>query len=962
LRASHAHEVRLAAPGTQKAEGPAPSKSAPLKIGFGRAVPQLGTEAATSSALEWEGLPDGARVADIRLASTGAASVRAGLRIGSLPDAAVLRFQGTDDDRIFETTGRKVNEAIARNGDAGDASDAARTYWSPVIDGDTVVIEVQIPSGADPRDVRIAIAQVGHLFASPATAFATPTTIGLSGSCEVDATCSSGWSSQQNAVAEMIFSEGGGQFLCTGTLLADQDASSDIPYFLSANHCISSQTAASSLTTYWFYRSSSCNSGTAGAFRQLTGGATLLYATSSTDTSFMRLNSTPPQGTFFAGWFADSTSTAGTAVTALHHPLGDLLKISRGSVNGYENCSAPASDGSFTCSTASPSTSTFYQVGWSSGITEPGSSGSGLFIAGGYLVGQLFGGSGDCTTPGDDVYGRFDVAYNASIKSWLSPPLALTVSTTGAGSGTVDSTPSGIACGSTCSASFAPGTSVTLSPTAAAGSTFAGWGGACSGTGACSVTMSAPASVTASFQPSVQPLSVSTSGSGSVTSTPAGIDCGATCTASFPFRTSVTLSPAPVSGMVFTGWSGACSGTGSCVVSMTGPQSVTASFAAPTPTDLALSQSAMPTPATVGRDLALTLTVTNNGPATATGVAIADTLPVGSVLVAASSGCSGSPGKVACNLGSLLAGKSTQVNIVVRPSTTGSTSNDAQVSATQPDPSPANNASSLALTVGATPPANLVNISTRGEVLTGTSVMIAGFVIGGSTNKTVLVTAAGPSLGSFGIGNPLPNPTLTLVRSSDQAVVAVNDDWQSAANAAQIQASGLAPANPLESAILANLSPGAYTAIVSGVSGGTGVGLVAVYETDHPEVPLVNLSTRGAVLTGNDVMIGGFIVQGTGKQLVVVTATGPSLTAFGIASPLPNPALTIVRSSDQSVIATNDDWVGSSDAPLISAMGLGPTSPLESAVLLYLDPGAYTAIVSGVAGGTGVGVIGIYTP
>ncbi|HXE60755.1 MAG TPA: Ig-like domain-containing protein [Gemmatimonadaceae bacterium] len=254
----------------------------------------------------------------------------------------------------------------------------------------------------------------------------------------------------------------------------------------------------------------------------------------------------------------------------------------------------------------------------------------------------------------------------------------------------------------------------------------------------------------------------------------------------------------------------------------------------------------------------------------------------------------------------------------------------------------------------------LVNMSTRAQVATGAGVMIGGFVIGGSTSKTVVVTATGPSLANFGIANALANPTLTLVRSSDQSVVATNVGWRSAANAAQIQASGFAPSDPRESAILVTLPPGAYTAIVSGANGSTGVGMVAAYEVDHPESPLINLATRGEVLTGNDVMIGGFIVQGSGPQTVVVTATGPSLAQYGVANPLANPTLTIVRSSDQSVVASNDDWQSGPNAAQIQAKGLAPSNAKESAVMMTLQPGAYTAIVSGAANSTGVGVIGVY--
>jgi len=261
---------------------------------------------------------------------------------------------------------------------------------------------------------------------------------------------------------------------------------------------------------------------------------------------------------------------------------------------------------------------------------------------------------------------------------------------------------------------------------------------------------------------------------------------------------------------------------------------------------------------------------------------------------------------------------------------------------------------------GGTAPGMISNLSTRGQVLTGNDVMIAGFVIGGSSAKTVAIVATGPSLAAAGIANALANPTLTLVRSSDQAVLAINDDWQQAANAAAVQSSGFAPPDSRESAILATLPPGAYTAIVAGAGGGTGMGLVAVYEVGQSTVPLVNLSTRGQVRTGNDVLIGGFVVGGSSAQTVVVRASGPSLAAYGVPGVLANPTLTLVRSSDNAVIATNDNWGSAANAAQVSAMGLAPAHAAESAILATLPPGAYTAIVSGVGGGTGVGTVEVF--
>ena len=266
--------------------------------------------------------------------------------------------------------------------------------------------------------------------------------------------------------------------------------------------------------------------------------------------------------------------------------------------------------------------------------------------------------------------------------------------------------------------------------------------------------------------------------------------------------------------------------------------------------------------------------------------------------------------------------------------------------------------SALAQTISAAAAGTLVNLSTRGPVLTGNDVMIGGFIIGGSTSKTVVVRARGPSLAAQGVPNALANPVLSLF--SGQTVIASNDDWQTAANSGALQSSGFAPSHALESAVLVTLAPGAYTAIVSGVGGLTGVGMIEVFEVDHPEIPLVNISTRGKVLTGSDVMIGGFIVQGNGPQTVVVRARGPSMSQQGVPGTLANPMLQLIRSSDQAQIAVNDNWGSASNAAEIAASGFAPPDSSESAILITLQPGAYTAIVTGVGGATGVGLVEVF--
>ncbi|HEY0201507.1 MAG TPA: trypsin-like peptidase domain-containing protein, partial [Burkholderiaceae bacterium] len=396
------------------------------QIGVARAIAETASVPATASLLQWQPTAAGGQLARVSIRSTDALGVRLGVLVDQLPPSAKLRVYTTeDDDTAFEISGSEVLTLLQRNLDAGDKSADAHTYWTPEIEGDTVTLEVELPSGEDPSHVRLAVPRLTHLLESPQVAASLPTLatgVGASGSCNVDITCSTSFSNESNAVARMIFVNGGNGYLCTGTLLNDT-ASSGTPYFLSANHCISSQTVASTLTTYWFFRASSCNSGTlSSATRTLSGGATLLYSTAATDTSFMRLNSTPPAGVSYVGW-STTAPTPGTAVTGVHHPAGDLQKISKGTAQGYANCTSGA-DESINCTTADQSGNFVYNT-WSSGTTEGGSSGSGLFTTSAgknYLVGQLYGGSGSCTAPsGIDIYGRFGTAYTAALSTWLAP-------------------------------------------------------------------------------------------------------------------------------------------------------------------------------------------------------------------------------------------------------------------------------------------------------------------------------------------------------------------------------------------------------------------------------------------------------------------------------------------------------------------------------------------------------------
>ncbi len=261
-------------------------------------------------------------------------------------------------------------------------------------------------------------------------------------------------------------------------------------------------------------------------------------------------------------------------------------------------------------------------------------------------------------------------------------------------------------------------------------------------------------------------------------------------------------------------------------------------------------------------------------------------------------------------------------------------------------------------TIGSSAIPRLVNISTRGPVQTGDNVMIGGFIVGGTEPKKVLIRGRGPSLADFSVPGLLADPSIRLFAGSTE--IASNDNWQNAANAADIPAA-LALTRPQESAIYTTVSPGlAYTVHLAGVSNTTGIGLVEVFETDRPDIPLLNISTRGRVGTGDDVLIGGFIVQGTSPQRVLIVAKGPSLglAPFNVPGALADTTLDLYSGS--SVIESNDNWGDSAEAAAIQASGNGPTRALESAILRTLAPGAYTAIVRGRNGATGVGLVEVY--
>lgn len=392
-----------------------------MLVGMVRDVAATKTRAQTQQQLHWRKGDGGTQLAAISFTAQEAHGMRLGVLIGALPGSARLRVYTQEKaGTVYQISGQEVLQIIQRNMDAGDRSEEGQTWWTPDVGSAEVTLEIELPADAPVGALDIAVPRVSHIFVplELAQVEEVQAKINESNDCNLDATCYDTYSNQRNAVARMVFNKDGHTYLCTGTLLNDAGGSGT-PYFLSADHCISSQTVASTLQTDWFYRSPTCNSRTlSSASTRRFGGATLLYASSSTDTSFLKLNEAPPTGAYFAGWDASSAAgAAGTAVIGLHHPQGDLLKFSMGSVVSQATCTSMGGT-QVSCSGVNGN---FYRVGWTRGTTEGGSSGSALFGSDGrYVIGTLYAGNATCgVTTTYDFYGRFDIAYNTALKQWL---------------------------------------------------------------------------------------------------------------------------------------------------------------------------------------------------------------------------------------------------------------------------------------------------------------------------------------------------------------------------------------------------------------------------------------------------------------------------------------------------------------------------------------------------------------
>jgi lysyl endopeptidase len=393
-----------------------------LIIGFAREVPAA-QGSINLSDLAWAQVEGGTQAAHISLTSTGAAAIRIGLVLTAAPAALEMRFKGSSGAaQVFGPYPAELaHESI---------------YWSPVLEGETGMIELTLPAGVSPGAGMLSLPMISHLVvAGNALRQADPLgEIGQSGACEVDVACMSTTLKQQaasavNAVARMVVTDHGQTGLCSGTLVNDSTISST-PYFFTANHCLDNDDAdvgaskaqptavAATINTYWFFQTSVCGQDTSNNvnFVLVAGGAKLLGRGVDFDWTLVRLNNAPPAGATFAAWNASPLSEAGTAAAGIHHPAGDLKKISQGTTQGFQTFA----DGS-----------SFISMQWTQGATEPGSSGSGLFTYNpnqNYyeLRGGLYGGGSACDARSQgstDIYSRMDVAL-PMLRQYLTPNAA----------------------------------------------------------------------------------------------------------------------------------------------------------------------------------------------------------------------------------------------------------------------------------------------------------------------------------------------------------------------------------------------------------------------------------------------------------------------------------------------------------------------------------------------------------
>ena len=361
------------------------SRDKTLRVGVVRDVPEPVTvPGAGGPPGEWSVLDSGDRVWRLTVRAEGACGLRVRFTGVSLPAGCELRVFAAEDPS-------EVRGPYTQAGLGGRVS-----FWSGTVFSERVTLECYVPAGVDPAAVAFGVDKVTHVYRDP-------TRIAKEGSCNNDVTCFPAWTAAANGVAGIGSYDYSDYIWCTGCLLNDLDDATWKDYFLTANHCVANQSEADDTEFYWFFQTATCGGGAPDISTVTTtyGGAKYLAGkteTAGSDFALLQLRNPSPDGATYAGW-TTAAPVANEPVACIHHPDGAYKRISFGNNAGWD--------------------SDFLSVRFTSGVTEPGSSGSPLFNASGAVIGQLWGGSSSCENPsGLDDYGRFDVTY-ASISPWL---------------------------------------------------------------------------------------------------------------------------------------------------------------------------------------------------------------------------------------------------------------------------------------------------------------------------------------------------------------------------------------------------------------------------------------------------------------------------------------------------------------------------------------------------------------
>ena len=407
----------LSAPSTAELATLAVDASPPV-VGLGRPIPAA-QRFIQGTRLSWHALADGSRIAVFSVRSPGAQALRLQLAPEDLPADVTLRFYAP---------GRPAR--VVGSVSAAELS-AAMDYWTPTVDGDTIAVEIHLPAGATPADLAIALGRVSHLLADPARAVDLSkqlADIGVAAACQVDVRCRDIPDRVINSVAKLLLTDPRGfSALCTGTLLADADPTTQIPYLLTNHHCgVANPRVAASIQFYWFFQRAVCGGRAPDRVVRTGSGATLLSAAPmnmGNDHALLRLNRPPPDGVSLSGWSAEPVP-GGAEVVSVHHPRGDLKALNTGTVVGYESIALiPDEPRSYIPTT--DGVGPYLAVRWQEGTSEGGSSGSGLWQRSGaagdpLLVGSQLGGASSCQRRQvSDQFGRFDLTYRAA-RFWLA--------------------------------------------------------------------------------------------------------------------------------------------------------------------------------------------------------------------------------------------------------------------------------------------------------------------------------------------------------------------------------------------------------------------------------------------------------------------------------------------------------------------------------------------------------------